>query len=740
MLRTLSVAVAIFLVSASSAAQAPTAIADSADGPIRIDGHADEAAWSGAEVLQDFTIYRPTSETEPLVDASARLLRDDEALYVFVEVDLDGAPIHAPIGRRDNGGGDSVEIQLDPWNRSVHGYAFSANAASVLNDARIRQGGGRDHAWDSLFDARSVETESGYAVEFRIPFQSLRFDPEQEEWGLHIYVHGHDAEQSVSWAPIDREDPDYFQQHGTVSGLGGGRPGRAVEVLPSITARVTQLGDSSEDDRPTCDFELDPINDHACRAELDYGVGFKWGISPSTTLDVVFNPDFSQIEADAGQLALNNRFALYLMERRPFFLEGRDIFNGPLGTVYTRSINRPLAATKVSSQLRSGRAGMMIAYDLTPPDSVLDDNIAPSDLDAETTALSTISRGVWDITNDNSIGLTLTSKQWFAEGQNSPYNLVLALNANTRIADRWWWWGALAGSTTVDFENNGIEGAAGVADLRYQTDKLRWFIHYRGYSNDYRSETGFVSRVDYNSIFTKLDGYYRSDNWWGRNISPGYWGEVVWDGNGEIEDTELGTNIYWRFAHRIWFFADYERYGERYRETVADEDLNTWFEGNSYWFSFGVNSLTWLNINPGISVRDSIIRDSDLRLPDEPAFMGAEVSPRLNVTIRPIDELVWNSSFTSRYLYREYGGDLLARQPLLYNALSYFPRREFELRAIVDWDIEGDALSSDFLFGWTPSPGNVLYVGFRQEDALNADTGSLVTRSAFLKFSRLFVR
>ena len=739
MLRTLPVAIAIILLCAPLAAQAPTAVAGAADGPIRVDGHADEVAWASAETHQDFTIYRPTSESDPVVAAAARVLRDDEALYVFVEVDLDGAPIHAPVGRRDDGGGDSVEVQLDPWNRSVHGYTFSANAASVLNDARIRQGGGRDRAWDSLFDARAVETEEGYSVEFRIPFQSLRFDPDQEEWGLHIYVHGHDAEQSISWAPIDREDPDHFQQHGTLTGLAGGRPGRAVEILPSITARVTQLGDASDADRPTCDFELDPIRNHGCRGELDYGVGFKWGISPSTTLDVVFNPDFSQIEADPGQLALNNRFALYLTERRPFFLEGRDIFNGPLGMVYTRSINRPLAATKISSQLRSGRAGTMIAYDLTPPDSVLDGNIAPSDSNAATTALSTISRGVWDITSDDSLGLTLASKQWFGD-DNDPYNLVLALNANTRITDRWWWRGALAGSLTRDFSNESFEGAGGVADLRYETDKVRWFVHYRGYSNDYRSETGFVSRVDYNSIFTKLDGYYRSDNWWGRNISPGYWGEIVWNGDGEIADTEIGTNIYWRFAQRIWFFADYERYGERYEETIADEDLSTWFEGNSYWFSFGVNSLTWLSINPGISVRDSIIRDSVLRLVEEPAFLGAEVSPRLNVTIRPVDELEWQSSFTSRYLYREFGGDLLARQPLFYNAVSYFPRREIEFRAIADWDIEGDSLSSDFLFGWTPSPGNVLYVGYRQEDALGAPTASLVERSVFLKFSRLFTR
>jgi hypothetical protein len=82
---------------------------------------------------------------------------------------------------------------------------------------------------------------------------------------------------------------------------------------------------------------------------------------------------------------------------------------------------------------------------------------------------------------------------------------------------------------------------------------------------------------------------------------------------------------------------------------------------------------------------------------------------------------------------------LLARQPLIYNALSYYPRREIELRAVADWDIEGDGLSSDFLFGWTPTPGNVLYVGYRQEDALGAPTG-LVNRSIFLKFSRLFVR
>ncbi|MFT6397245.1 MAG: hypothetical protein ACJAYU_001991 [Bradymonadia bacterium] len=728
-------------------AEIPTVSAE-----IEIDGHADEIAWDGAGELNGFTIYSPTTESDAQFSARARSIRTDDAVFFLVEVDLRGGEVYAPVGRRDDASGDYVEIQLDPWNRAVHGYAFRVNASSVLADARIRQGGSKDFAWDSLFDARAALTEDGYSIEFRIPFQSLRFDPSDDEWGVHVYVNGHAAEQALSWAPIRRDDPDWFQQRGAITGLSGGETGRAIEFLPSITARVTQLGPASEDDAPTCDFELDPIDDHGCRAELDYGLGFKWGVSPSTTLDAVFNPDFSQIEADPGQLALNNRFALYLSERRPFFLEGRDIFNGPLGTVYTRSINRPLAATKISSQLRAGRLGTMIAYDRTPTDSVLDDDFAPSEVESETAALSTITRGVFDVTSDDSIALTLVSKQWFGD-RASPYNLALAVDADTRIADRWWWRGAVAGSVSRDFQDDSLSGAAGSSRITYESETIRWFAVYDGYSSDYRAETGFVNRVDYNSVFTKLDGYYRSDNWWGRFVSPGYWAELVWDGDGDIADTELGTNIYWQFAQRIWFFSDFTRYGERYVEDLdSGGERDRWFEGNSFWFSFGVNTAPWLDIEPGISVRQTIIRDSELRDVGEPAFMGAELGPRLTVTLRPVEELTWVNRFTSRYLYRDFGGDRLvdittgdsAAEPLYYSALSYFPRREFELRAIADWDINDSTLSSDFLFGWTPSPGNVLYVGYRQDDWIGAaqsdETRGLIERSVFLKFSRLFVR
>lgn len=744
--------IGIVCLSGESFAQAPHADLPLVDTPIEVDGYADEVAWEGAGQLDGFSIYRPTAESEPEFQVSARALRSDDAVYFFVEVDLQGGEVYAPVGRRDNASGDRVEIQLDTWNRAVHGYAFRVNASSVLADARIRQGGSSDFAWDSLFDARAALTEDGYSAEFRIPFQSLRFDPSDDEWGAHIYVNGHASEQSLSWAPIDREDPDFFQQRGSLGGLAGGETGRAIEFLPSVTARVTQLGPASDDDEPTCDFEFDPINDHGCRAELDYGLGFKWGISPSTTLDAVFNPDFSQIEADPGQLALNNRFALYLSERRPFFLEGRDILRGPLGTVYTRSINRPLAATKVSSQLRAGRLGTMVAYDRTPPDSVLDDGFAPSDFAPDTSALSTVTRGVWDVSGDDSVGLTLVSKQWFG-ADTSPYNLALAFDTDTRIANRWWWDASVAGSVSRDFSDESAAGAAGSSRMTYESETIRWFTQYEGYSNDYRAETGFVNRVDYNSVFSKLDAYYRSDNWWGRHISPGYWAELVWSGDGEIEDTELGTNVYWQFAERIWFFSDYERYGERFVEELdGGGERNRWFEGNSFWFSFGVNTLPWLDINPGISVRQTIIRDSDLRQPDEAAFMGAELGPRLTVTLRPIEELSWVNRFTSRYLYREFGGELLrdresgasAANPLYYSALSYYPRREIELRAIADWDINDETLSADFLFGWTPSPGNVFYLGYRQDDRLGRsttdDVRGLIERSVFLKFSRLFVR
>lgn len=732
-------AAALVLVTSEAFGQTAGVHVPTVDEAITLDGVLDEPAWVDAAVLDGFSVYYPDTGLAKRADAVAYVVRDADALYLAVEVraavggaraEAGRAEVHAPVSRRDDVRGDYVELQLDPWNNGVRGYLFRVNAAGVLADALITASGYYDYAWDSLFDAGATRTEAGWSVELRVPFQSLRFDPATDAWGAHVFVETWAANQSLSWAPIDRANQDFFAQSGTLRGVGGGRPGRAIEVLPHVTLGSVRRGGDAP--RPACELEGDVRSSGECATELDYGVGLKWGVTPWLTLDGVFNPDFSQVEADPAQLRLNERFALGLIERRPFFLEGADIFEAPLGTVYTRSINRPYAASKLTGQLRRGRFGTLVALDRDTPGSVLDDALTSPHTGAGAEALTTITRAVWDVTDDDALGLTLTSKLW--TGEDSAYDLVAALDTSARVVADLWLDAAVAVSTAETFEDERLDGAAGRVFAQWRADSYRFQATWESFSDAFRAETGFVPRVDFHHARLKWDYYHRSESDLARFVSPGVWGDGFWNGEGELVDSIAGANTYWEFGHRVWSFVEYQRIGERY----DDAEGSRWFGMDSVYASAGTSTLRWLEATMRMTVRDSIVRDASLRAEGERAFVGAELTPNGDVTLRPTGSLAWTNAYRTRLLYRRLGGERLGAQPILRSSLTYYPRRELELRGIFEWDVREELVSNDLLFGWTPRPGNVLYLGFREQTRVGPTT-ALAERAFFLKFSRLLV-
>ncbi len=695
---------------------------------IEVDGVADEEAWSRAGELVGFTVYQPDTGIEQTFEASARVLSRTDALYFFVEIGVAEDAVHAPLGQRDSfPPGDSVEVRIDPYDRGIRGYGFEVNAAGVLSDGILRDRGGYDAAWDSLFDARTSIGPDGWAAEIRVPFQSLRFDAAQDSWGVHVFVHGWWAEQSVSWAPIDRERQNRLAQAGTLTGMAGNVPGRAVEILPSLTVASTRDGDPEA--ARDCAFEADVFETGRCATELDYGVGLKWGATPWLTLDVVWNPDFSQVEADPAQLRLNNRFPLFLGERRPFFLEGRDIFEAPRSAVYTRSINRPHVATKVSGQLPNGRFGSLVAYDIDPPDSVVDPGFDPSAFPGAFETVTTVNRALWDAHDDLTLGVSGVTRNWVGNPERTAANYVVAVEADAEPANGLSTEASVALSHSRSLDGEELDGISGEAFVQYRTDTWRTFARYDAISDGFRAESGFVRRVGFHAGALKLDYYYRSDRRGLQHISPGVLASAVVDGYGEVVDRTISPNVYWDFGRHTAMFHEYERVGERYE--------GRWFDMDAYHLWAGTSAVEWLSVSGGLTLRDTIVRDEALRDEGEAAFMGAQVAPNASLTLRPHASLAWTPSWRQRWVGRSLFGDELASQPIARSTLQYFLRRDLDLRYIIEWDQFDESLSNDVLLSWKPSPGTVLFLGYREATSFEGER-HLGERSGFAKFSWLW--
>jgi hypothetical protein len=223
--------------------------------------------------------------------------------------------------RRDvDGPADSITVAFDSYNDRRTAYAFILNAAGVQRDLLIFDDTNFDDTWDAVWTGDAALTSTGWTAEFRIPLSQLRFAAgATHAWGFQVVRNVGRSQEQTAWSPWPRSGPQIVSKFGVVDGIDGLVPGRRLELLPYVTAGVgVEPLDAG-----------DPINDHVgWRRNL--GLDLKYGLGPAFTLSATINPDFGQVEADPSQVNLGPN-ELFFAEKRPFFLEGVDLFKLPIG-------------------------------------------------------------------------------------------------------------------------------------------------------------------------------------------------------------------------------------------------------------------------------------------------------------------------------------------------------------------------------------------------------------------------
>ncbi len=339
-----------------------------------VDGHLDEPVWSEAARMTDFSQYQPVDgrpaddPTEVLVWYSA------EAIHFGIRAtEQHGSVVRATQANRDNiASEDHIQILLDTYNDRRVAFLFGVNALGVQADGtrsdqfgggaggRSATGGGTgninpmegnvDLNPDYNFESKGRVVEDGYVVEVRIPFKTLRYqERDVQSWGIHILRRVQHSGFQDSWAPAVRANASFLAQAGTLDGLRQMKRGLVLEITPSSTAR---LSGSRQDD-----------GDWGYSSGGSLAGDVRWGIRESMTLTGTVNPDFSQVEADVGQVVLNERFALFYPEKRTFFLDGLELFDTPSQLIYTRQIVDPEAGLKAAGKLGRVNVASILAVD-----------------------------------------------------------------------------------------------------------------------------------------------------------------------------------------------------------------------------------------------------------------------------------------------------------------------------------------------------------------------------------------
>jgi hypothetical protein len=706
---------------------------------ISIDGRLDEAVWEQGALLAGFTQYDPAEGVPATQDTEVRVLLTDDAILFGVRAfDDEEGGVRATLTPRDGfeRSDDYVRFILDTFNDQRRAFVFQVNPLGVQGDGRWiegKRGHGDPIDWnpDFLWESAGRLTSHGYSLEVKIPLTSLRF-PESpvQDWGLQVVRQIQRNGYSESWAPITGEVANRLSQAGTLGGLKGLEPGRMLDLNPVVTA--TRQGSW---DRTAGAF------DHSSPSG-EFGFNATYGITSNLTLDATYNPDFSQVEADAGQIAVNERFALFFPEKRPFFLEGTDVFSMRQQLVYTRSIANPVGATKLS-----GKVGRLNLAYIGAVDEV------GSGGDNPVVNLLRVKR---DVGESSSVGMVYTDRSVFG----TSFNRVMGADARFVLARRYTLEMTASGSADGGAGQETDWGSLFAASFSRSSRSLSMRASFEDISEDFLARSGFIRRVGITQAEAQTGYTWRGGpgalvESWGPSFEvKGTWQrDDFWGGQGP-EESEAQVNLrgffrgniggFLSFSRRSYSFSP-EKYDGLYLAGTPDGEPVP-FTPSPDLFG-GMNSVrlrAWLSswerarLSLGAGWSETPIFTRGV-----PADVGESIGADASLNLYPTGSFSMEVGLRHSTISRKRGHSRYSAATIPRLQARYQFSRALYVRAIGEYSSQerGDVLdpvssapvvscgescspragtsAHDFrvegLVGYEPSPGTVVYLGYSRE-------------------------
>ncbi|MCE9601095.1 MAG: carbohydrate binding family 9 domain-containing protein [Gemmatimonadetes bacterium] len=743
---------------------------------IVVDGQLDEPVWKQAAILTGFSQFSPqdgiaaSDSTQVLVWYSAT------AIHFGVRAFEPHGTVRATLAERDRiATDDQIQFLIGTFNDGRQAAMFAVNPFGIQADGALveqgnRGGGGltssgssaresADLSQDYVFKSKGRLTDWGYEIEVTIPFKSLRFQSVADQtWGFNVVRRVQHSNYEDSWTPALRGNASFLSQSGTLAGLTDLHRGLVLDITPELTDRVDGAPGT-----PRWDYS-------AGKPQL--GGTVRWGITNNLTFNGTFNPDFSQVEADAGQVNFDPRRAIFIPERRPFFIDGIEQFQTPNGLVYTRRILQPQAAVKVAGKMGSTNVALM---------SASDDRIASTS--GQDNPLFNILRLSRDLGAQSRLGLTYTDR---VDGDNS--NRVLSLDGRGVINRIYSGAFQLAGSRTL---RNGVLTTAPLFEARAARDgralSVRALIN--GIDPDFVTQAGFISRTG--EVHAQISPRYtfffprgsRIESFAGNMNVDGTWNYTNFMRRGDARDKKLhfGADAQLRGGWSVGgslllesFGYDPTFYASRFRIEAPN----------------GVGGLDTLPFvgTARLPNRDWLVRFSSPRYKylqfsgffidgiDENFYEWASsdvLYAQFTLNARPSERIRLDATYQIQQFNRRTDGSLvgLVRNPRL--KLEYQVSQPFFVRLIGEYiadqvdalrddsrtnlpllqrDASGvyvgtvartsNSVRGDVLLAYTPQPGTVVYLGYGarmlEPESFRFERVTRSSDALFLKLSYLF--
>jgi hypothetical protein len=707
-----------------------------ATGPIALDARLDDAGWADAARITAFVEYVPREGAAPPVATEAMVTYDDKNLYIAIAAkDPNPREIRATLQPRDLLWSDDwIGVLVDPFGDGSLGYYFLSNAIGVQGDLQMTPQS-EDGSIDYVFHTAGKITADGFNVEMAIPFRSLRFPnrPVQEWKIMLVRTYPRSSRHYLSWPSLSQNNNCQLCQAAELRGLQGVRAGGGLEMIPSVIA--SRAGSLSDADDPTSYRTGDPTAD----ASLTVRYGFQSG----QTVEAALNPDFSQVEADAAQVDVNTTFALFYPERRPFFQEGTDLYDTPLNVFYSRSINSPEVATKLTSRNGRTRVGYIGAMDEQTP-FILPFEERSALLQAGR-SFTNVARVLHSLRNNSQVGAMLTDRRLDGGGSGS----TVGVDGFFRFGQRYSLAAHLVGSLTREptrpefdeslpdlafggghtaaFDGERFGGRAASLQLNRSARLWSWELGYNEVSPTYRADTGFQTRSDSRRASAWTGLTFRPNRHGIERISPSVSGGTIWNFDGARKEAWIQP----AFGIGLPRQTSISIYGRTGNELFRDVELAGVRRGG-----IGFNSAYSRNLRFGASFSEGRYVARTLQVPE----VGRGRQASASATIRPLQPVVLEPSITFERLRRADGEELYSGY-IARTRLSLQANRELNLRLVAQYNDFRQRFDLQPLLVYQRNPFTIFYIGSTYGSSEFDTEGFVGTdRQYFAKFQYLFRR
>ena len=671
-------------------AQAPAdvSVSRAAQPPI-IDGALNDEVWQRAAMpLGEWLSYQPNRGDKMPAEfrTEVKIAYDDRNIYLAIHCfDNEPAKIRTTISKRDSVFNDDwVAMSLDSAGTGQTAYHLFVNPSGVQMDAINTSASGEQFDVDVVWHSVGKVVNDGYIVEIQLPLQTLRFSgADQVRMGLVFFRKVSRIGVSYSYPPM-APGQWVFDQPAHLLFANLTQP-RLVELLPSVTYGVNQHRSS-------------PERWNAAASDTNVGASGKFGITSNITFDGTINPDFSQVESDAFQVEVNQRFPIFYSEKRPFFMEGMGLFNiagtgsGNMRTaVHTRRIANPFWGTKLTGTAGKTTFGVLNAWDESPEDIGNLGSVA-----ALPDQLYTIGRATYALRRSDYLGAIVTDTEY-----GDRYNRVVGGDLSIKPSGTQQLTATFLASQTGGGSDGDKRGAAAQVSYNYETRRVSVSSQVEHYGREFQMDTAFYNRTGFThgGLFSAVNFYPKQGtSFWLHRVTPSLFVE---GGRDEVQDGNEGSaqaSLDVSFTRQGFMSISYSRGFEPW--------IGRRFNTGGFNAFVGTQILRWFNVFSYFNVGPETFYD----LVDP--FQGHAHNGGFGLGLQPNQHLNQEINVNMVRFNRASTGERVYSVDIVNAKTTYQFDKHFLVRFLAQYDSSAERILTDLLASYEFVPGTVVHAGY----------------------------